>query len=168
MHYVYIEMICEICGRPFTCGVRLSVEGSVVNACEGCSRYGKVVGSVATVKERPKKSEEVKTPVYEMQDLESEVILGEDYGMKVKNARERKKLKQGELAKLINEPESIVHRIESAAFEPGENLVRKLERALGVKLTVKVDDVPRIVGRQAGGEITLGDVVVIKKKREAR
>jgi putative transcription factor len=160
-------MICELCGRNFTGGVRLSVEGSVVNACEGCSRYGKVVSVIATVKEKPKPVAEGKTRVYEMQDLESEVMLVEDYGLKVKDARERKKLKQGDLARLINEPESLVHRLETGGFEPDEALIGKLERTLGIKLRVKVEDVPRIVGRQAGGEVTLGDVVVIRKKRGA-
>lgn len=158
-------MICEICGQHFSTGVRLELEGSVVTACGNCSGYGKVVALISTVKERPKKIVETKTRVYEMQDFESEVTLVEDFGLKVKQAREKRGLKQGDLARLINEPESLVHRVEAGRFEPGENLVKKLERSLGVKLTVKVDGVPKLVGKTGVDVVTLGDVVVIKKKK---
>ena len=159
-------MICEICGRSFNVGVRLELEGSVVNACDNCSGYGEVLSKIETVKEKPK-TLEVKKPVYNMQEFESEETLADDYGEKVRKAREKRRMKQIDLAKLINEPESIVHRIESGKFEPDENLIKKLERKLDVKLMLKVENAPRLVGKTEDKEKTLGDVVVVRKKGES-
>ncbi|MDD5112030.1 MAG: multiprotein bridging factor aMBF1 [Candidatus Altiarchaeota archaeon] len=157
-------MICELCGRNFNYGSRVEVEGSVVSACEACARLGKVVSPIVAVKEKPKPVD-VQKPVYEMADVEPEVVLADDYGLRVKNAREKRNLKQAGLARLIDEPESMVHRIESERFEPGDALIKKLEHALGISLSVKAAGAPRLVGRSGGVERTLGDVIVVRKKR---
>jgi len=158
-------MICEICGRHFNEGVKLKLEGSVVNACSSCASYGEVVQEIKAVKEKPKPVEP-KKQVYQMQDLEEEEILAEDYGMRVKKAREKMNMKQGDLAKLINEPESVVHRIESGRFEPDEELTKKLEHKLGIRLTTKVEEAIRNAAKTESGRKTLGDVVVVRKKGE--
>jgi putative transcription factor len=157
-------MICEICGKNFNNGVKVQIEGSVVSACANCSGYGKLVGKIETVKEKPK-TPEAQARKYEMQDFESETALADDYGERIKKAREKRNLKQGDLAKLINEHESIVHRIESGRFEPDDDLIKKLEKKLDIKLTIKVDDALRLVGKGENKEKTLGDVVVIRKKK---
>ena len=158
-------MICELCGRQFNAGVRLEVEGSIVSACENCQNCGKVVSSISSVKEKPKPVE-FKPSVVELQDLEEEETLADDFGERIKKVREKRNLKQSDLAKLLNEPESIVHRLESGRFEPDEELVNKLEKKLNIRLMVKTEGAPRLVGRAGGKEVTLGDVVVVKKRGE--
>jgi len=158
-------MICEICGRHFNSGVRIQLEGSIVSACDNCASYGKVVSKVVTVKEKPK-TPESSAPVYDMQDVEPKETLVEDWGLKIKNAREKRNLKQSDLARLINEPESLVHRLESGRIEPNETLVKKLEKKLNIKLVMRMEDAERFTGTSGKSERTLGDVVVIKKKKE--
>ena len=157
-------MICEICGKNFNSGVKLRLEGSVVSACDNCSGYGKVVEKISAVKEKPKVVE-VRVPKYDMQDFEFEEILVDDYGARVRKAREKLDLKQSELARLINEPESLVHRIELGKMEPDEVLVKKLEKKLNIKLTVKTEGRLPAGEKKWVGEKTLGDVVVVRKKQ---
>jgi putative transcription factor len=90
--------------------------------------------------------------------------LVENYGGVVKGARERMNLKQEELAKKINEPESLVHRIESGHDRPNPDVARKLERALRVKLMAERDLSGIELTGGGKGEVTLGDVVVVRKK----
>jgi uncharacterized protein (TIGR00270 family) len=79
----------------------------------------------------------------------------------------RRGLKQEDLAKIINEPTSLIHRLEIGRFEPSPEVVKKLEHALGVKLLHKSEDMglPAQKGKE-DGEVTLGDLVVIKKKEK--
>jgi len=161
-------MICEICGKHFNSGVKLKLEGSLVSACDNCAGFGVVVSKISAVKEKPK-SEDWKPKtgnrVYDMQDFEFEESLVEDYGGRIKKAREKRNLKQCELAKLINEPESLVHRLELGKIEPGEDLIEKLEKKLNIKLTTKVEDKLPAGEKKREGEKTLGDVVVVRKKQ---
>jgi putative transcription factor len=163
-------MICEICGKDFNTGARIKLEGSVVSACDKCVSYGKVVDTIVSIKEKPKVVEVRTMKTYGMGELEGETSLADDYGERIKRAREKMKLKQSELAKLITEHESIVHRIESGKFEPDAELVKKLEHKLSIKLTVKTDEAVRFTGKSSGkeGERTLGDVVVVRKKGEGK
>jgi putative transcription factor len=158
-------MICEICGRNFNTGVRIQLEGSVVSVCDNCAGYGKVISRINTVKEKPKAIES-SAPVYDMQDVAPKETLVEDWSLKIKNAREKRKLKQGDLAKLINEPESLVHRLEAGKIEPDDTLVRKLEKKLNIKLMIKEEAAERFVGSGGKDGRTLGDLVVIRKKKE--
>jgi len=157
-------MICEICGKNFNSGVKLKLEGSVVSACSNCAGFGLVVSKIETVKEKPKVVE-VRTPKYDMQDFEFEETLVEGYGARIKKAREKRNMKQSELAKLINEPESMVHRIELGKMEPSEELIKRLEKKLNINLTTKSEEKIQVLEKATSGEKTLGDVVVIKKKQ---
>ena len=158
-----LKMICELCGKNFKTGVRLKVEGSVVSACESCASHGEVVSRIMPAGKKPEVLE-VKKPVYDMQDLEDDEELVDDFGRRVKKAREKRGLKQGELARMVNESESVIHRIELGKFEPHENLVRRLEHKLNINLTSSSDEEIRVTEKRASGkEVTLGDVVVVRK-----
>jgi len=60
----------------------------------------------------------------------------------------------------------VVHRIESGRFEPDEELTKKLEHKLGIRLTTKVEEAIRNAAKTESGRKTLGDVVVVRKKGE--
>jgi putative transcription factor len=156
-------MICELCGRNTVEGFKVKLEGGVVTACRGCADLGEVVREVKpeeTKKPRPVRKT-VEEPEFKV-DVEYDLI--DDYGVKVKAARERLGLTQEELGRAVNETHSVVHRIELGRYEPSVEFARRLERRLGVKLLVPhmEAEVPRQITES--GEVTLGDMVVVRKR----
>jgi putative transcription factor len=70
-------------------------------------------------------------------------------------------LKQDELASKVNERSSVIAQLESGSMRPSDQLIKKLERELNIKLTEKVT----LVKPESSGSkkvLTLGDL--IKKK----
>jgi len=163
-------MICELCGRPTDKIFKVRIEGSVVSACRECSRYGEPV-RVSTEKKygESKPSKPVKpiraTPKVEF-EVDSEVELVENFGEIIRNRRQKLGLKQEELGKLINEPASLIQRIEAGKFQPSPELAHRLEHKLSIKLLKRAEDKGlSIPSRSLHRELTLGDMVVVKKKR---
>jgi len=104
----------------------------LMHVCQDCSKFGKIKNktNVKIVVEDRKKPE-IKEPVYS---------FFPGYGSIVKSAREKLGLKQDELAKKLNERESVLHQIESGHFTPGIELAKKLERNLHIKIFEEIKE----------------------------
>lgn len=161
--YISSPMICELCGKPAVGGYRIRLEGSVVCACSGCASLGEKVDAVREAAPKPQKKP-VAVPKAEEAVADAGYDVVEGFGVRVKSARERLKLSQRELGRLINEPESVIHRVELERYEPAEELARKLEHRLGVKLLVKHEEPLETRSLGENKEITLGDMLVVRKR----
>jgi putative transcription factor len=157
-------MQCETCGKPIKEGKRVKLEGSVVVTCSECAAYGVIVGDVRREEKKVVKPSPPKEQVKVELPVETETLV-EDYNVRIRDARERRGMKQEDLAKALNEPVSLIHRLESGKFEPGDALIRKLQHHLGVKLIEKSGGLAALIKRGDSKELTLGDVVVVKKKK---
>lgn len=158
-------MQCEICERYIEKGKRVIVEGSVIVTCDECSRYGDVLGIVTSkeVKKPAPKVEEKEEITFELEVEE----LVDDYPELIRKKREILGLKQEELAKMINEPASLVHRIEIGKMEPSLQIARKLQRILDLKLLERSGAIEAQTEKtKVPDELTLGDMVIVKKKRK--
>lgn len=165
-------MQCETCGKHFIEGKRVKIEGCIAVCCNECARYGQIVGDVRPYVEPPKPKPAAKpAPAPSLSKvLEGEVsvpTLKEDYGAVIKKAREKKGMKMEDFARVLNESESLMHRIESGKFEPADVLAHKIESVLRIKLFEKSSSMILAGGRHgANKDLTLGDVVVVKKKEK--
>jgi len=157
-------MICELCGRGSNSCSRVRVEGGVVIACPSCATLGEVVGPAVVKPMKPVQQRVVEKPRPAEFKVEVEFDLVDDYGGKIKSARERMSLKQEDLAKRVNETASFIHRVELGHAEPNMELAKKLQARLGVRLLVPHVEEELNVKSSGGKEITLGDIVVVKKK----
>jgi putative transcription factor len=63
-----------------------------------------------------------------------ELQLADDWGQRVRHAREALTWTPEELGKRLNEKKSVVLKIESGGLHPTDALVRKLEHLLKVRL----------------------------------
>jgi putative transcription factor len=153
---------CELCGRK-EAKFKTEIEGTHMFACEDCSKFGKVKdkANVKVIVEDHKRPE-VK---------EFDYIFVPNYGLMVKNARERLGLNQEDFAKKINERESLLHQIESQHFKPGLELARKLERTLHIKIIEEVLENEELENARKDirpakpeGPLTLGDMLDMKKR----
>jgi putative transcription factor len=134
------------------------VEGVLMDLCDDCSKFGEVVSERNVLIEKKKikeKKEAVKENKIRMQKLV------DNYGQKIKNAREKRNLKQEELSKRINEKESLIKNIEKGHIEPSLKTARKIESFLKIRLIEEVELDESVIrkGDDGGDELTLGDVI---------
>jgi putative transcription factor len=84
--------------------------------------------------------------------------LAEDFGDRIRRAREARGWKQSELGAKVSERESVIAKLESQAMVPTDAMIPKLERTLGIKLREKVESVA-VKKQTARAPTTLGDLI---------
>lgn len=67
-------------------------------------------------------------------------VLEEDYAEIIRQARTDRGLTHEQLGSNIKEKSTLLRRLETGSLKPDETLARKLERFLGIKLYVEVED----------------------------
>ncbi|WP_456481368.1 multiprotein bridging factor aMBF1 [Methanopyrus sp.] len=165
---------CEICGRVIDGRPKVvEVEGSELRVCEECAKFGREVVQSQPRREtgpqrerrprrRPAAPRRRRPRGFDPFDEGLEVVP--DYDERVREARERKGWSQEDLAEKIGEKVSVIRRIEAGKMEPDVELARKLERVLGIELLERVSEEEAGSAGAGGGELTLGDVVEIRRK----
>jgi len=159
--------MCDMCSSPDKTH-RIEVEGSILNVCERCSSFGKIVGKVKheLPEKKKKKIEKAAERIAEekaRKETESVQLIVADYSKIIKSAREKTGLKQEELAKKIAEKESVIHKLESGIMKPDIPLARKLEKFLRISLVESVEINDDVKEKRSSSEgLTLGDLIKIK------
>lgn len=158
--------MCEMCGADVARTKTVVVEGTVLSVCPSCARFGEEVNAPQTrrraappvVAERLEARRRRMTPrdVFSGQDEED---LAPDYGDRIRRAREARGWRQADLGAKINERATIIAKVESGAMVPSENLLRRLERTLGITLTEKVPEPVARRASRAREAPTLGDLL---------
>ena len=165
-------MRCELCGKETNATRSAYVEGSKLTVCPDCVRFGDEFNggrggassapatSLSIIEERlGKRERRMKVKDVYAGDTK-ELVVG--YEELIKEARRKKDWDQEKLAHTISEKKSIITKIESGGFTPPDALIRKLEKALEIKLTETVQSTGGSTGASSGNRMTLADF--IKKK----
>lgn len=160
--------LCEMCG-----GRRAEkycfVEGVALWLCAKCSALGKEVTrprvDAAAIAARraagmPPRAEVVSAIV-------------PDFASRIRRARDKKGLTQGELAAKSNVKESFITRIENEKARPDIATAEKLEKALGITLVTQESSAAAGKAQQKtapvlGGTLTMGDVLKIKTEESKK
>jgi putative transcription factor len=95
--------------------------------------------------------------------MEGEIV--EDYGIRIRQARMEKGLSQKELALQIKEREHLIKKIENGELTPEEDVRKKLEKALGIRL---IDAPAEEAEKKVQSRLTptLGDVTIVRKVKK--
>jgi len=152
-------MQCEMCGKDEQL-FRAKIEGTYMSVCGVCSSHGNVLKAVRnTEEERPKS-------FAKQEDNKEEVVTGvvSDFALIIRKKREGSGLSQRDFAQKIMEKESVVQHLENGGYEPSLKLAEKLERVLGIKLVEQYAESFESGDKVEAGEMTLGDVIKIKKR----
>ncbi|HEV2520550.1 MAG TPA: multiprotein-bridging factor 1 family protein [Thermoplasmata archaeon] len=141
-------MICEMCGKEVPTTYRIEIEGSILRACEACRRFGKLLDPLISpapeagppartanapnvpIGPRSRRSSEERDLFSEVPDMD----LADDWGRRIRVAREARNWTQEELGKKLNEKKSLVLKLESGAFRPPDATIRKVETLLKIRL----------------------------------
>lgn len=141
-------MLCEMCGKNVVATSRVRIEGSILTVCPDCAKFGQPVDPVSAP---PLSSGPMSTSLpgargariggarrrLEERDLYQEIgemELVPDWARRVRLAREAHTWTPEVLGKKLNEKKSVVLKIESGSFHPPDELVRKLEHLLKIRL----------------------------------
>lgn len=148
---------CDLCGKEMEKLLRAEVEGSEMNVCAGCGKYGEVLKEI-------KKKEVVlpKKKIVVEEEIEESIVS--DFALIIRSSREKKGLNQEDFAKFLNEKESLLEKWEKGSLNPSLEAAKKLGRILGVNFIEKVEDKKIDLGEQVSEEMTLADVIKIRKR----
>ena len=147
-------MACDMCGKDSVL-FKTMIEGSLLNVCENCSKYGKIIEKV---EKEPVKSKIIKRKIDEPNDF-----IVDGYFKIIKESREKKNLTQKELAMKINEKESVIEKIEQGKMEPDILFAKKLGNFLNIKLIEKIEIKERVNINFKDKVMTIGDLLKMKK-----
>lgn len=152
-------MICELCGTEFPKTRRVIIEGTPLNVCSNCAKFGTPVTKEQARKESPV-LERLERKRYRPPDIyEREVdILVRDFSTRIREARMRMDISQEEFGKQLNEKWSVINKLETGDLRPDDKLVAKLERALGITLREKLKPT-EVEKKTAGKALTIGDLI---------
>ncbi len=153
------------------------VEGAELSVCSKCEKFGTEVQQVRRTDVRAAQKGSAARPVpspagggaparfkRDMFDyMEGEIV--DDYAARIRNARMEKGLSQKDLAMQMKEKEHLIRKIENSELIPEDDVRRKLEKALEIRLIdSQVPDDEKKVGSKLAP--TLGDLTVIRKAKK--
>ncbi|MHA1224880.1 MAG: multiprotein bridging factor aMBF1 [Candidatus Heimdallarchaeaceae archaeon] len=167
---------CEMCGREiFSKPISIEIEGAILEVCSLCAKHGKrvkVTPTKKTIGSKPQSSplRNVKTSYSSVRTFKGKGVdtkeLVPDYAERVRLARQKMKLTQKEVSIQTKISVQELQSIETGKIRPSDILVRKLEKFFGIKLTEEVKDFSPQTQKKSPAFQTLGDIVVIKKKKD--
>lgn len=144
---------CEVCGKPVFTLRKAKINGIVFQVCDECVKLGEEI--------RISKPKPIIKRVYSFGE---EIELIPDFSEKIKRAREKRNLSQKEVAEKIKERLSIIKRAEQG-FKPEESVVKKLEEFFNLELHQEIKEIKPSKKALKEEKLTLGDIAVIKKKK---
>jgi putative transcription factor len=148
---------CEICGKKSSEIYIVNVEEVELRVCTKCAKGRKIISKISDDRKEPRRTA---GPAPKRNDYEQ---LVENYGTVIRNAREAMRMPIKVLAELISEKETHLLHVEQQKTRPSEELRKKLEKELGIRLVEPAPGEDDKSSRGGGDGVTLGDFIVKKK-----
>lgn len=160
-------MECEMCGKKVATR-RYMVDKTVMNLGLECSKYGQPLdgtaapGSKAAVHQNLERRDARGTS-RSVFDAQSALVLIDGYGPKIHKAREAKGLSHEQLGNKVSARVPELKHIEAGKLRPSDDLIKKLEKELGITLMEAVEGpAPVVSGVKKPGPsqgLTIGDLL---------
>ena len=160
------EKQCEICGAEISGSPqKIVIDRSTMEVCKSCARFGKPEDKWTPVPRKMVPVERAFTvmrpkPRDQFKDL---VEVVPDLGRKNREAREGLGLTPEQLGARIKEKATLLKKIEREDISPEDDVRKKLERELKIKLTDQASEA-QVKSGGSGRGLTLGDIANIKRK----
>ena len=159
-------MICEMCGKEVPLTKTVVIEGSRLNVCPNCARFGEDYRanqsgapiSTSVIDQRLEKREK-RMKTKDIYAGTSSVELVDDYGGVIREARVAKGMDLEQFAASILEKKGTLAKIESNSLVTDDKIIKKIEKALGIKLTETVKTGVTVGGGNGNNKMTLGNFI---------
>lgn len=140
--------------------------------CKNCAKLGSIVWEAKTEPRLKKVARRMPAPMLPPKrqqplSVAENIELVEDFGAKIRQAREKIGLTHEGLGKKISEKVSVLRKIESGKMAPDNLLTEKLQHALRIKLLVPVSE-PKVPAKALASKPaapTLGDILQPRKEK---
>jgi putative transcription factor len=154
---------CEVCGSEIRGPPHYRIiEGGRMTVCARCAGYGSSDWDPRERRAPARRPRQRTRPRSEVEAAEGLEVV-EDYGEKIRKARQQRRLTVEEFAKKIQEKESVIKKLEKEELTPDRNLILKLRNALGVELLVVGETASApAMGKPSTGR-TLGDMMKLSQ-----
>ncbi len=167
-----------MCGKDVPNTLSMMVEGTKLNLCPSCAKFGDSHGpsnrsdngaypstgaNRAAIEERLEKRER-RMQTRDIYAANGGTELISDYGAVVRKARQKAGMNEEDFARSINEKKGIILKVESQSLVPDDKLVTKLEKALNIKLKEVIKDGEVVGGGPKSNGMTLGNFIKVEKK----
>jgi putative transcription factor len=163
----------EIYSRPIT----IKIEGAELLVCPACAKHGKPVvkrpPKRPTASTRTSSSRSAYTPrtstssqPRRRERFGSEKELVTDYAEKLRLARQKMKLTQKEVSIQTKISVAELQSLETGKMRPSDDLIGRLEKFYNIKMTEEIQAYGSKDQKKSSTFQTLGDIVVIKKKKD--
>jgi putative transcription factor len=171
-------MRCEVCGKEILGPPqRRVIEGAKLTVCSRCAPFGSSewgvsrpapvkttssgrVSMMPTLAPRPR----IRNDVESVESLE----LIEDYGAQIRKARQKLGLSEKDLAKKMQEKESVVKNLEKQDLTPDQRLIAKIKKYLSLDIVERLDASKGSILARPTGAKTIGDMLKMKAEGEEK
>jgi len=169
-------MQCEVCGNDTESPRKILLDNIPMIACPNCAHLGKDVtqkpareverGVPPEVAERLERRARMAKSKDVFESFQQEMVP--DYAKRIKEARERKGWTREQLSGKVGERVPTIAKFEHGEVSPTDQVARRLERELNIKL---FENVPVVGGAQVKTprkSFTLGDILKDAMKKKER
>jgi putative transcription factor len=166
-------MRCEVCGREILGPPqRRIIEGARLTVCSRCAAFGTAEWTPGrpTPARTPnrKQTPEASAPRPRLRnDVESveQHELIENYGAQIRKARQKLGLSEKDLAKKMQEKESVIKNLEKQDLTPDNKLISKLRKYLGLDIVEHADSSKTQIIAKPTGAKTIGDMLKMEAEK---
>ena len=137
-------MICEMCGKNVPSTRPVFIDGARLSVCPNCARFGdenrggsgnRAAGPSATVIEQRLEKRNRRMQTKDVYDGKDNVQIVDGYGEIIRKAHTARGMDLKQFAESIGEKQGILAKVEAETLLPDDKLVKKIEKALDIKLT---------------------------------
>lgn len=158
-----------MCGKDVPSARPMMVEGTKLNLCPNCSKFGDTfkassrsgdapVANNALIQERLEKRER-RMQTRDIYATAGATEVVENYGEIIRKAREKKGMSDKDFAASIGEKEGTIKKIETQALIPDDKIIIKIEKALNVSLRETVSGKGVVGGGKQSSGMTLANFI---------
>ena len=118
------------------------IDSSVFNVCISCSKRGKPYVPSETAKKKTMGNTAPKRIIkpFRKISMTDDIILNPEFAKIIREARMKKGLTHEQLGIKMNEKATLLRKFETGTLKPDENLAKKLEYYLGIKLHINIEE----------------------------